>query len=443
MSQHFFPGDLAQIVSNYLRKKTPDSPSLGTLIDLFELMFFTSLKTEERQPVLYNVAYLDPANPDADRPPRIVSDRWSVVRFSEVIAANVSNLTKLAKASDPRSSSLAIYADKNERLFVWGLIDQGHGVHSFVNRDSESGPERPGVFQASIIGPGHLIALHEYWKIAELRGDQIQRQFFDVLSGGPILSNLYKGIQNLQKSVKREVSAPTYDSRGHWDHSIASYWTASVCRLLLRIQNYGHGGAILFCPKKVSPGLKIKYEIEYVRLRTSLETLAVWKIRNTYFSDIIFEEAIDPGLDHVPTRLHLGESVSGTFVEDSRRELDGSLWFISLLSRVDGAIIMDTNLNVRGFGAEITESREPSEVFISNTRAATPKSLRKVSYQHFGTRHRSMMRYVSRYQGSVGFVISQDGDVRAMTNWNDKVIMWNNLQLQHNFHSVSLKSKKS
>jgi hypothetical protein len=414
---------------------------MDVLSDLCELMFFTSLETEERQPILYNVAYLDPGNPDAEPPSNILSDRWSVVPFDTKIAATVSNLVKLAKASDPRSSSLAVWADKDDRLLVWGLVDQGHGVHNFVNRETESGPERPGIFQASILGPGRIAAFDKYWKIAELRGNQIQREFIDVLSGGPIHTTLHPGIVRLQKAVRKQVSPKVYDLRGHWHSSIASYWTAAVCRLLIRIKSYGHGGAVIFCPRKESPGLNIKYPIEYERLRTSLERLSIRKVENTHYSDELFENFIDQDAPEVPTILHLEESVTGTLVQEARRELDGSLWFVSLLSRVDGAIVMDRHLNVRGFGAEITEAREPPEVFLSTTQGATAKGVRKISYQDYGTRHRSMMRYVYRHGGGVGFVVSNDGDVRAMTKRDGDLVVWNNLQLEHNFHTERRRSK--
>jgi hypothetical protein len=41
---------------------------------------------------------------------------------------------------------------------VLGFIDQGNRYHDFVNHDLDSAPERPGIFQASVIVIGHLVA---------------------------------------------------------------------------------------------------------------------------------------------------------------------------------------------------------------------------------------------------------------------------------------------
>jgi len=56
----------------------------------------------------------------------------------------------------------------------------------------------------------------------------------------------------------------------------------------------------------------------------------------------------------------------------------------------------------------------------------------------YGTRHRSMFNYCAAHSGSVGFVVSQDGDIRAITKVGTKLVMWENIRLhagtaEHNF----------
>ena len=55
----------------------------------------------------------------------------------------------------------------------------------------------------------------------------------------------------------------------------------------------------------------------------------------------------------------------------------------------------------------------------------------------YGTRHRSMMSYCAAVPGSVGFVISQDGNVRVVTQVRGRLVMWNNIKLQlYGFETV-------
>jgi hypothetical protein len=41
-----------------------------------------------------------------------------------------------------------------------------------------------------------------------------------------------------------------------------------------------------------------------------------------------------------------------------------------------------------------------------------------------------MMRYCYAVPGSVGFVISQDGEIRAMTRVGDDLVFWDSIRLQ-------------
>lgn len=422
-----YPEDMARAVFLEIKKKRDEYPSEDVLVDLFEVMYFASIRTEEAEPIIFNIVYLDPTDPDPDPPKRIVRDRWGYVQFASKIKFNIPNVIKLAKASDPRSSSLAVYHNGNDDLFIWGLIDQGNRYHDFVNYESEVGPERPGIFQASLEGPGFLVAYKGYQKIAELRISRLIRKTIDIFSRGPIKDALEIGINRHLKSIKKDVGENVYGDREHWDSSLTQYWFATICRIILRIRSYKHGGALLISGNSGTAGLNIKYPILYDRLKNALVQRGAKLIEMAYASDQIYDHLED---DNIPTGLYLDETVSETELSDIRSEIDGSIWFISLLSRVDGLVLMNKHLSVRGFGVEIKSSKLPNGVYISSTQIPHESNLKEVDYNHFGTRHRSMMRYCWNYPNTVGFVVSQDGDVRAMTRYNKKLIIWDNVKLQ-------------
>lgn len=442
MNLNKFPKDLAAAVHDQLTRKKIVPPDIEVLIELFESMYFASLKTEESQPIVFHIVYLDPNKPDPDPPQIIVGDRWNYVPLNESIPATIPNLIKIAKASDPRTSSLAIYPKDDGKLFIWGLIDQGNRYHDFVNYDSESGPERPGIFQASIAGIGHLITYMGLWKIAELKANSLTKNALDVFSGGPVRETLNTGIISYIEEVKQEITDVIYNQRDHWDQSLSRYWISSLCRLLLRIQNYRHGGAILITPDDSFDGLDIKYRIDYERLKRALKTRAIATINETFASDEIHANYLPTEEDHeyypdtneIPINLYLDEVVNKYHKSESRSELDGTIWFISLLSRVDGLILMTPNLEVKGFGVEIKYSEPPPTVYYAENRGGTEKGLVEANYNHYGTRHRSMMRYCNQVPNSIGFVISQDGDVRIISKISGKLIIWDNIKLQNHFY---------
>src|SRR5579863_3578917 len=107
------PKDLAATVAARLKLVTIP---LDQLVELFECIYYASLKTEEARQVSVSVTFIDPSNPDPNPPPRIRHGTWSLTQFAEPTELTASNLTKLAAGSDHRSSSIAVYPDKGGRL---------------------------------------------------------------------------------------------------------------------------------------------------------------------------------------------------------------------------------------------------------------------------------------------------------------------------------------
>jgi hypothetical protein len=426
-----YPKDLAALVYSELQRRRAGPPILEVLVDLFEVMYFASLKTEETMPVVFHIVYIDPDRPDPKPPERLVHDRWSCVKLGSPIPLRSRDFLKIASASDPRTSSFSVFSDAFGQLSAWGLIDQGNSYHDFINFESDSGPDRPGLFQASILGIGHLAAYIGYEKIAELKQNSLLRTAIDVLQSGKIREALNAGINAYVHSLR--VGWPDEFPKDDYPESIEESiepWLTSLRRLLLRVQAIRHGGAFLLTDEDYPNGLSVKYKIGYDRLRSALQRYAVATKQASIASTIIGEDYLDSDAEEIPAVLHLDEVVAGYDLEEIRTELDGAIWFISLLTRVDGLVLLNKNLEVRGFGVEITVSEEPNEVLLSKDASANDRSVSKADYLRYGTRHRSMMRYCAQYPGSVGFIVSQDGDVRVVTNVNGRPVLWENIQLQ-------------
>lgn len=207
------PADLAQTVCDELARQRVACPPLQSVVKLCQLMYFASMRSEEGEAVAFHSIYLDPTNHDPTPPKRIVKDRWSVVRFEAPMVATISSLVKLGRASDLRTSSLAVFHDAAGELVVWGLIDQGNGYHEFVNYEADSGPERPGLFQASIVGVGHLVAYRDYERIAELRVDAIRTSAIDVFGPGPVREALDIGVDAHVALIRSSMPSEWFDER--------------------------------------------------------------------------------------------------------------------------------------------------------------------------------------------------------------------------------------
>jgi hypothetical protein len=401
-------------------------PDLATLEKLFETLYFASLKSEENQPISCRVAFISRHNPDPNPPERIVADRWKYFALSKDLPFTVRNLVKLSKAVDPWNSTLAVDSEVEGKLRIWGLIDQSVHYSTFVVKEASEGPEMPGVFQAAIQGIGEVSAYRTYVLLGSLKQNVLVSKQQRVFQAGPIYLKLKPSIETYRNRVIKRVGNRVYESRDHWDASLEDLWISVLCRLLIGIQRYGHGGAVLISDKNV--GLNPKYSLRYPRLSDALLRTGTLNVQHTYHSDTIFERYIDTHANELPVDLYLDESVEADELDDARNEVTGCIRFLTSLSRVDGLIWFDPHLSLRAFGVEITLENDPATVLRAQNPLGTETN--KLDLNHFGMRHRSMIRYCAADPSSIGFVISQDGDVRAITNVKGRVLLWENVRIQ-------------
>ena len=430
-----YPKDLSAKVAAALRQRKLPVPPLGGLDRLFEVLFFASLKADELRTTKVSVIAIDPAAPDPTPPPRIRQDRWSYITLGAPMELSAGVLSKLSQATDPRSSSLAIWF-KGARPYVWGLIDQQNGFFDFITYESESGPERPGLFQAVVTSPGWVTVYHEYERLAELRVSSISSRQPNVLWRGPVYSRLEAGISRYISRVQRRLRENDRHFRvtSELRSTLASSWVQALSRLLLRTKAFHHGAAFLFTPRQTD--LNVKHPINYTRIASALDGIGYFDAKKYQAFETI--DALEKHSHSIPLDLHYDWVFADDELEDSRSELDSAIWFASLLSRIDGAVLLDFDMSVLGFGVEILTKAAPASIFRASDAVGSQRGLRKIGYEHYGTRHRSMMRYCARHPGAVGFVISQDGDARAIAADRSRVLLWDDIRLQLEFRSRSL-----
>ncbi|MCX2481546.1 hypothetical protein OQY15_20770 [Pedobacter sp. MC2016-15] len=434
------PEDLAVQVMEKLAHSSLSSPvpSLDTLKDLFECLFFTSMQTEEGDLIKVTITIIDPENPDPKPPEVLPSERWNIISFSELIHLSIKTLSKLSKASDPTATSLAVYYDAEGKLFIWGMIDQAIHYQSFLNYESDSGSEQPGIFQVTISDIGTLNVLFDYELLATLKQNILVTHYLDVFTIGPIAKILKANAQHLKADIleflKSEHQNENFED---WESFINSLWIQTISRLLLRIQNYHHGGAVLITDNLLE--IDIKYRINYDRLKVAISRLAKETINN-FVAETLIDEHITKGNKTISKDWYVEESRSLFLKKEVADEIRGAISFLASQSCVDGVLLFDRDMVSSGFGGVLKSRRMPKKIYISPTATASPKSLVATDPTHFGTRHRSMIAYCWKNTGSLGLVISQDGDIRAFLRIDNKLIMWENIKTQQ--FITKRKSKK-
>lgn len=432
-----FPEDLASHVHSQLVTRKERPPSVRILTRLFETLYFASLKREESQPISCRVAFIDRKRPDPEPPEIVVADRWQVFALAEDLPLDVRNLVKLSTAVDPWGSTLAVDTDSDGKLRIWGLVDQSVHYSTFVVKEASSGPDMPGMFQAVIQGTGEIAVYRTYLLLGGLKQDTLVKAQQRVLQSGPVHSKLMRSIKRFQQQVREKVGGDLYDERDHWDESLEELWMSTLCRVLIGIHKYEHGGAVLISDD--NSGLNPKYSLKYRRLANSLFRASVLSIKHASYSDKIHEKYLEKTAAKLPAGLYLNELVSGNELRDTNDELTGCVRFLASLSRVDGLIWLDSQLHLKAFGVEITVRDDPNRVVLAQNSEATKAKV--LDLNQYGTRHRSMLRYCAANPNSVGFVVSQDGDVRAITRLGNRVVLWDNVRIQSLLHARILPSE--
>jgi hypothetical protein len=397
---------------------------------LIETAFYASMKSEESRRIICTLAFVDAKNPAGTNPPKIRPQRRSYDAFEHLIPFDIRNLVKLSQATPPWASCIAV-CGMNDRLFICGLFDQEVRYRNSLNREEGDRFDRPGIFQLEITGVGSFAIHDDSCLVATVNQNALVRTFHDVFRRVPIAKLLSRLSSKHRATVRQllledDVAAPMW----LWSSDLEDLWTRTLSRILIGVKRSGHGGVVLLMPNESVKNLKIKYKINYAKLEKIIPKHIASGVRGQNSREIIHETFLGAQKNEIPARLHVAEIIAGHDSEDSVKGELGCVSFIASLARVDGCVLLSSGLDVRGFGVEITCRNDPPNVFTAGDERASKSKLRKLDFAHFGTRHRSMMRYCYSNPGSVGFIISQDGDVRAVTRLGSKLVLWENIRLQ-------------
>jgi hypothetical protein len=299
------------------------------------------------------------------------------------------------------------------------MVDQEPQYAEGISLESPAA-ERPGMFQVIVTGPGNLAVYCRGTLVASLVQNALVEQHHNVLWAGPVHAILR---ENLRAALARQAARRRGPGGGHspepadpdddaLEQQLVVHSIDAVCRILAGIQQHRRGGGVLVVPHDSLDGLSVDYLVKYDRLPRALVGL-------------------------VQSYLHRGrartaEQVAAFLAEVDRRksEVAGAIRFIAALSCVDGVVLLDRGLGVRGFGVEIRVDHPLDDVFLAGDVRASASRLRRVDLGHFGKRHRAILRYCSRNPGSLGLVVCRDGEVEAVTQLDGKVVLWENVDLQ-------------
>lgn len=392
------------------------APTLEQLRNACDVLYSSSLLKEEGRSVRARVIIAPPEEfIAAEGPP----EGFHAVRFTRPSPFTSNEIKRLSPAASFFHSVIGIWPDRDRGFKIWGILNTGPRWMNLVGGGRKSQSK---VIPRPIIhvrDPGWLLFYQGYDLMAEWRGRQFHGPRMDVFQS-QLLSDRFAG--NRQKFVEQLIACclpPSLDAATYGDlaHLISLQFVKRIVNL---VRTSGHGGSLVFLPETdggeepAMDWIDCKYsvapDVAGMRFSSLIESI-IRRIGDlcedgSTLDDAwgVFRNSSDPELDRLEE----------AFFELAR--------LLSDLMQVDGVLVLDKRVRVIGFGGEIRVDR--NVIMVGLAQDLEGKSVTPWNVLGDGTRHRSVYRLCSVEPQAIGFVVSQDSQVRMVANVDDSVIVW-------------------
>lgn len=336
----------------------PELPNAREIEQLVELGFFASLHEEEARRTEFTLAWTGRAHACE-----------AIVAMHAPVAATPKNVAKLAPATRRDATSLAVGRDGNA-LVIWALLRHSALLQSPLMIRALA----PGVLRVDYAGsPRALYA----------RGE-----------------TLFLGAAHTVKSPTQRLTAAFACWAAAADPATGvDARAATVTRVAARALLLGHGGMILLVPADA--------EAHAVRVHYGIGAGADVLARR-------YAQLVD-GAESAERLTRIAASrprdVDGPVGvrDEAQIRYDEAVDFVARLTATDNALLLDTDLRVRGFGAQVIESEAPLQCFEHVNPYTDDVHVDDLS-TFKGTRHPAGVIFVLRQPGEAAAIIaSQDG----------------------------------
>ena len=334
-------------------------PNDAELVALVDATFFASLYDEEARHVEFSVAWQPVAH-----------DCAAVVAITTPVRATPKNLAKLAPATWREATSIAVRRDAGE-LVAWALLEQ----HATARQPLTIRALAPGVLRVDYAGtPQALYA----------RG-----QIF-FLGGG-------HGVKSPSQWLTR-----TFPAWREGADPVAGVDLRAlvVTRLAVRALEHGHGGMILVVPAELPTpvGVRVHYAVgdgANVLVRRYAEVIRDLPVEER------FARLAGSRVRGADGRIAVRDEIQIAFGE--------ALDLVARFTAIDNALLLDTDLMVRGFGVQVLEGDTPDMEFEHSDPYSDDVHVDDLS-TFKGTRHPAGVVFCMRQPREAAAIIaSQDG----------------------------------
>ncbi|ROZ78782.1 putative sensor domain DACNV-containing protein [Ramlibacter sp. WS9] len=399
-------------------------PTKAVFDEIIDVCYHASMLTEEGRPTVFRIVFLDSQSAVS---PRDDDELPPVGRYllKGPVPFTPGELRRLAPVADPRRVLIAV-EQSGGRLQIYGLLDVGMALWEMARHERVMGTSSPDALVVTSTRPGELSISRGDRSVIRMRDGGIVSAAQSVLLKGPV-AEFFDAASWLFIHNACQLSGIDQDPAE--DDGLSFAHQSFIEMVLLYTAELKHGGTLLFMPEEIThedsrllSRASIKYVLPSTRPQDALMSAMAARLKRNALAE----------------KLQNRRTVNAEELE----QLDALAWdqqncedvardaarFIASLTAVDGAVVLTDTLRIIGFGAEVTASFSGADkVYVAHTAEAT--DTKEVRFAEYGTRHRSTFRFVASMEPSVGFIMSQDGGVKAVRQVGSKLVMWPYFQI--------------
>lgn len=329
------------------------APPRNELSTIIQIAFFASLAEEEGRLVPFDLCYASPGQSGRS---------YREIRFEHPIQLSVEAIRRLAPATVPDKTLIAIFADGRfgTQLSIWGLIipvedGQGGGNSLQQNRLLTISTRRPGSFTVKYRAQDLLHYSRGYLSFEKSTEEVDPKTLIQTVAAMLPEGELWKEMTSLAASRLLQVAASTLEAKT--------------------------GGTLLVLPNSMPKALRpSQYHLDTKHWLLNPKTIYSKSVQR---SQAVFR------------------------VEDSVRIFSG--WM-----KVDGALVVNKELACISFGTmiETIPSSVIQNIIVDLHSPAKPtKAFKNVQLSEFsgGMRHKSAIEFCFQNPGALALIVSQDG----------------------------------
>ncbi|MDA1635230.1 diadenylate cyclase [Bacillus cereus] len=405
------------------------SPSPEHLENILDVLYHVSFLTEESRKTSVKVAYFEPIDSDEDN---LFNGYEKPIKFDKVIKYNVTEVLRLSPALNPENTVLIVGPEncidthsKSNELVIWGILYLGNAFINYLKGRSGGAFTPPNLLIIGASAPGSLTISTGGRILGRLNNGRLMKSSLSGLNQGIIGSYFSGEISALYQETCKQLETDKYSDESDFDQHPSNLYFSTLTNIIRLTKEKFHGGTFLIVPSQLtsenailSDSLNIKYSIQSPII---WDTIIKQSVAEKNYFDLLFKD--EKRVEDFDKQI-----TSENIKQKSEEKIFEFEEFVASLTGVDGAVLLNTKLEILGFGTEITIST-PEIEYIKEAKDAHGEKFTEIPINSFGTRHRSAIRFCSKIENSIAIVISQDGSVKAIKKVSDSLYLWNNIDV--------------